>query len=195
MFIGFNLGFFPMQNLGLMGMPRRIYTYAAGQGFDGLNELVTFGAFLFGIGILISILNFFYSLRTEAIAGKNPWNADTLEWSTTSPPQAFGSEHIPLVSSRHPLWDDFDEEADPDNDRVLDWGRLTPTTTVLDAVPVGIATIPEDSLAPLVASLTLFIFFLAMIYQLMWWSLGSLIATFLVGCFWMWPRTEKEVVE
>ncbi len=194
MFIGFNLGFFPMQNLGLMGMPRRIYTYAAGQGFDGLNELVTFGAFLFGIGILLSILNFFYSMRTGAIAGKNPWNADTLEWSTTSPPMAFGSEHIPLVSSRHPLWDDFDEEEDPDHDRVLDWGRLTPTTTVLDAVPVGIATIPEDSLGPLAMSLALFGFFLAIIYQMMWCSLAALIVTFLAGCFWMWPRTEKEVL-
>lgn len=122
MFIGFNLGFFPMHNLGLLGMPRRIYTYPAGVGFDGLNELVTFGAFLFGIGILISILNLLYSLRAGRPAGENPWNADTLEWSTSSPPKAFGSEHIPVVVSRHPLWDDFEEEEYPDNDRVLDWG-------------------------------------------------------------------------
>jgi cytochrome c oxidase subunit 1/cytochrome c oxidase subunit I+III len=184
-----------MHNLGLLGMPRRIFTYPAAAGFDGLNELVTGGAFLFGVGILISIINLFYSLRTGVPAGKNPWNADTLEWSTTSPPHVFGSEHIPVVASRHPLWDDFDEEADPDDDRVLDWGRLTPTTTVLDAVPVGIATIPEDSLAPLLISLVLFGFFLAIIYQLLWWVLAAAIATFLIGCYWMWPRTEEEVVK
>lgn len=195
MFIGFNVGFFPMHNLGLLGMPRRIYTYPASAGFDGLNELVTIGAFVLGVRILISMINFFYSLRTGAPAGDNPWNADTLEWSTASPPKVFGSEHIPVVVSRHPLWDDFDEEEDPDNDRVLDWGRLTPTTTVLDAIPVGIATIPEDSLTPLLMSLALFGFFLAIIYQMMWWTLAAVIVTFLLGCYWMWPRTEKEVVE
>jgi hypothetical protein len=102
--------------------------------------------------------------------------------------------HIPLVASRHPLWDDFDEEEDPENERVLDQGRLTPTTTWLDAVPTGIATIPEDSLAPLLASLTLFGFFLAFVLQMVWTALGFVIATFVIGCFWMWPRTEKEVV-
>jgi cytochrome c oxidase subunit I len=194
MFIGFNAGFFPMHNLGLLGMPRRIYTYPASAGFDGLNELVTCGAFLFGIGILISIVNFFYSRRAGLPAGNNPWNADTLEWSTTSPPKVFGSEHLPVVVSRHPLWDDFDEEADPDDDRVLDWGRLTPTTTVLDAVPVGIATIPEDSLAPLFMSVVLFGVFLAIIYQLLWLTLAALLLTFFIGCYWMWPRTEKEMI-
>jgi cytochrome c oxidase subunit 1/cytochrome c oxidase subunit I+III len=176
-------------------MPRRIYTYPQRLGIDGMNELVTFGAFLFGIGVLISIINFFYSKKEGAIAGDNPWGADTLEWSTTSPPAVYGSEHIPVVTSRHPLWDDFEEEDDPENDRVLDWGRLTPTTTVLDAVPVGIATIPEDSIAPLFMSLALFGFFLAIIFQMMWWTLLGLIVTLGLGCWWMWPRTHEEVVE
>jgi cytochrome c oxidase subunit I len=195
MFIGFNVAFFPMHNAGLLGMPRRIYTYAESAGFDGVNELITTGAFVLGIGILISMINFIYSLKKGALAGRNPWGADTLEWSTDSPPKVFGSEHIPVVTSRHPLWDDFEEEADPDNDRVLDWGRLTPTTTVLDAVPVGIATIPEDSLAPLWLTITLFAMFLAILYQRMWFALGALILSLLVACFWMWPRTEKEVTE
>lgn len=194
MFLGFNAGFFPMHNLGLMGMPRRIFTYRPGLGFDTLNEVVTCGAFLFGIGILISIVNFFVSLRTGALAGSNPWFADSLEWSTASPPPPYGSEHIPVVASRHPLWDDFDEEDDPDNDRVLDWGRLTPTTTVLDAIPTGIATIPEDSIIPLFMSLALFAFFVVIIYQRMWSALACLLLTFAFGCWWMWPRTEKEVV-
>jgi cytochrome c oxidase subunit 1/cytochrome c oxidase subunit I+III len=194
MFIGFNVGFFPMHNLGLMGMPRRIATYVPGLNFDSLNMLVTIGAFTFGVGILISIINLFVSLRTGAPAGRNPWNSDGLEWSTDSPPKPYGSAHIPLVASRHPLWDDFEEEEDEDNDRVLDWGRLTPTTSWLDAVPNGIATIPEESIVPLWASLALFGFFLAFTFQMVWTALGCLIATFLLGCFWMWPRTKKEVL-
>jgi cytochrome c oxidase subunit I len=192
-FIGFNIAFFPMHNLGLLGFPRRIFTYSSNLGFDDLNMLITVGAFIFGIGILMNIINWLVSMRTGAMAGKNPWNADTLEWSTESPPPPYGSVHIPLVASRHPLWDDFDEEADPENDRVLDWGRLTPMTTALDAVPVGLATIPEDSIVPLFMSLAMFAFFIFIVFQMMWWSLASLIATFLLGTFWMWPRTEKEV--
>ncbi|MGH9562452.1 MAG: cytochrome c oxidase subunit I, partial [Terracidiphilus sp.] len=193
MFIGFNVGFFPMHILGLLGMPRRIYTYQQGLGFTHWNMVVTVGAFVLGLGILLSIINLFVSLRAGVYAGPNPWNADGLEWSTDSPPKPYGSEHIPLVASRHPLWDDFEEEEDPDNDRVLAGGRLTPTTTVLDAVPMGIATIPEESLAPLWMSLALFAFFTTMAWQLVWWALGTLVVTFLIGCWWMWPRTEKEI--
>ena len=194
MFLGFNAGFFPMHNLGLMGMPRRVFTYQQGLGFDGLNLLVTIGAFVFGIGILLSIINLLISLRTGAVAGRNPWNSDGLEWETDSPPKPYAVVHIPLVASRHPLWDDFDEEADPDFERTLDTGRLTPMTTWLDAEPDGIATIPEDSLAPILMSLALLFFFVTFAFQMVWTALVLLIATFLIGCFWMWPRTEKEVV-
>jgi hypothetical protein len=101
--------------------------------------------------------------------------------------------HIPLVASRHPLWDDFEDE-DPEFDRVLDGGRLTPTTTWLDAEPDGIATIPEDSLAPLLMSIALFFLFATLAFQMVWTALILLLITFVIGCFWMWPRTEKEVV-
>jgi heme/copper-type cytochrome/quinol oxidase subunit 1 len=183
-----------MHILGLIGMPRRIYTYQAGLGFDNWNIVVTAGAFTLGIGILISIINLLVSLRDGELAGKNPWNSDGLEWSTSSPPKPFGSLHIPLVASRHPLWDDFDEEEDPEDDRILDGGRLTPTTTWLDAVPVGIATIPEESLLPLFASLTMFGMFVAFTFGASWTALAMLILTFFLACAWMWPRTVKEVL-
>jgi cytochrome c oxidase subunit 1/cytochrome c oxidase subunit I+III len=194
MFIGFNVGFFPMHNLGLLGMPRRIYTYQRGLGFDNLNMLVTIGAFTLGVGILISMVNLLVSLRTGALAGRNPWNSDGLEWATDSPPKPYGSLHIPLIASRHPLWDDFDEEADDENDRILDAGRLTPSTSWLDAEPFAISTIPEDSLTPLIMSLALFGFFVTFVFQLLWAALGLLLLTFLLGCIWMWPNTEKEAL-
>lgn len=194
MFIGFNIGFFPMHILGLMGMPRRIFTYQQGLGFDGLNSTVTIGAFILGIGILMSIINLLTSLKTGVVAGKNPWNSDGLEWDVDSPPKPYGSVHIPLVASRHPLWDDFDEEEDPENDRVLDEGRLTPSTTTLDAVPIAISTMPEESLAPLLMSVAIFAFFCAIVVQMVWVALALIFVIFLIGCYWMWPRTEKEVV-
>ena len=113
MFIGFNLGFFPMHIVGLMGMPRRIYTYAPGLGLQPMNELMTFGAFMLGVGILITLINVMLSMRFGAIAGRNPWSSDGLEWETDSPPKPYATVHIPTVVSRHPLWDDYDEEQIP----------------------------------------------------------------------------------
>jgi len=194
MFVGFNIGFFPMHILGLLGMPRRIYSYRPGLGFDSWNMVVTIGAFALGIGILISIINLLVSLRSGVLAGRNPWNSDGLEWSSESPPAPYGSVHIPLVASRNPLWDDFDEEDDPDNDRVLDWGRLTPVTTALDANPIGLATIPGDSLLPLIMSIALFAFFATMVFQMVFTALTMLLITFAIGCVWMWPRDVKEVM-
>jgi heme/copper-type cytochrome/quinol oxidase subunit 1 len=194
MFLGFNVGFFPMHILGLMGMPRRIYTYAPGLGFDGWNMVVTIGAFVLGIGILISIINLFVSLRRGELAGRNPWNSDGLEWLTDSPPKPFAFAHIPLVASRHPLWDDSEVDSDPENDRVLDQGRFTPTTTWLDAEPIGIATIPEDSLAPLLSSVALFGFFVCYIFNWLWAALVLILLTFALAGIWMWPNTEKEAL-
>ena len=195
MFVGFNVGFFPMHNLGLLGMPRRIFTYRQGLGFDSLNMVVTTGAFVLGIGILISILNLLDSLRNGRVAGRNPWNSDGLEWSTDSPPKPYGSEHIPVVLTRHPLWDDFEEDYDPEDRRTLTGGRLTPTTTWLDAEPIGLATVPADSLAPLLMAVAMFVFFLALVWQLLWVDVAAVLAIFVSGCVWMWPRpyAAKEV--
>jgi cytochrome c oxidase subunit I len=191
MFIGFNLGFFPMHNLGMMGMPRRVYTYPSGLGLTPLNLVVTIGAFILGIGILISIVNLLWSLRHGALAGNNPWNSDGMEWESTSPPKSYGSAHIPVVLTRHPLWDDFEESEDPDDLRILDQGRLTTTTTWLDAQPYGIATIPSDTFIPLVVAAIMFCFFLAMVIQWIWVALASLVVLFLLSCYWMWPRPRE----
>lgn len=188
MFIGFNAGFFPMHILGLLGMPRRIFTYREGLGFSSINMLVTAGAFLLGVGILMSLLNLAWSMRSGQLAGRNPWNSDGLEWETDSPPKPYATVHIPTVATRHPLWDDYEEESDPENDRVLDEERLTLTTTWLDAEPYSIASIPKDTLTPLILSGAMFVFFLALVFQAMWWALAMLMAMFCLGCYWLWPR-------
>ena len=104
-FIGVNLTFFPMHFSGLYGMPRRIYRYDAGQGWEMFNLLSSIGVIFQFAGIGVGFWNFVRSLRRGAIATSDPWGAPTLEWSIPSPPPDYNFAHIPTVTSRYPLWD------------------------------------------------------------------------------------------
>jgi len=104
-FIAMNLTFFPMHMSGLLGMPRRIYTYDAGQGWDTFNLISSIGAFMLVVSTAIFVWNFFRSKTHGAPAPDNPWDAATLEWSIPSPPPEYNFAEIPLVVSRYPLWD------------------------------------------------------------------------------------------
>jgi cytochrome c oxidase subunit I len=191
MFVGFNVGFFPMHIVGLLGMPRRIYTYGPELGLQVLNELMTAGAFVLGTGILISVANLMVSLRSGKAAGRNPWNSDGLEWETDSPPKPYATVHIPTVVTRHPLWDDHEQEADPENLRLLDEARLTLTTTWLEARPFSVATMPSDTILPLLAALAMFAMFLALVFQSIWVASLSLVVFLLLLAGWMWPKPMK----
>jgi len=105
MFIGFNLTFLVQHSLGLSGMPRRIYEYGGDQGWTAYNQISTVGAFVLGLGILVSVINFMRSLKKGAIAGPDPWKANTLEWFTTSPPPVNNFDVIPRVRSVEPMKD------------------------------------------------------------------------------------------
>src|SRR6185369_9863813 len=98
-----------------------------------LNATSSAGAAVLAIGVLVGVINFFQSLRTGPLAGKNPWGADTLEWDIESPPPVYGVKHIPTVVTRHPLWDQHDEEADPNGIRELADERVTLGTSTLEA--------------------------------------------------------------
>jgi cytochrome c oxidase subunit I len=104
-FIGFNLTFFPMHIQGLMGMPRRVYTYPDLPWWGALNMIETIGAYILGASILLMVWNVWISQRRGAPAGDNPWDAWTLEWATTSPPPAHNFNALPPISSARPLWD------------------------------------------------------------------------------------------
>lgn len=103
--IGFNLTFFGMHIVGLLGMPRRIYTYASGQGWDTYNFLSTIGAFTIALGVLLFVINWFMSMKSGEKVGDDAWGGATLEWATSSPPPPHNFNKIPTVHGLNPLWE------------------------------------------------------------------------------------------
>jgi cytochrome c oxidase subunit 1 len=111
--IGFHLTFDFMHIPGILGMPRRIYTYEPGRGWDTWNLIITIGVLFQAVGILIFVYNLVSSYFKGKLAGDDPWDAWTLEWSTSSPPPDYNFATIPVVRSRRPLWD-LKHPEDPD---------------------------------------------------------------------------------
>ncbi len=105
MLVGFNLTFFPMHVLGLHGMPRRIADYASTAGWNELNLAASIGGFLIAASMIPFLWNVFISLRSGTVAGDDPWEANTLEWATTSPPPPYNFDHLPEIRSERPLFD------------------------------------------------------------------------------------------
>jgi cytochrome c oxidase subunit I len=148
-FIGGNLTFFPMHFSGLLGMPRRIYQYDAGQGYENFNLASTIGYWFLFVSMLFFVYNFFRSRKSGTPVGNDPWGAGTLEWSIPSPPPEYNFAELPNVTSRYPLWDvksprltaevphsqEGDEEVEVD---VVgkDMGHPHPSTTDRSRIPL-----------------------------------------------------------
>jgi cytochrome c oxidase subunit I+III len=198
-FAGFNLVFFPMHILGLKGMPRRVYTYLPGLEWDGLNMLVTVGGFLMGLGVLLLVANVAACSLFGKPAGDNPWSADTLEWATSSPPPNYNFALPPVVSGRHPLWEERSPVAE-DDEPALAWRRELASakgdrrevviTTLLDATPDHVLELPGPTVWPLWLALALTCAFLgAMVHPTLVVLGGVLTGVSLVG--WHWPRLRE----
>ncbi|MDA1080265.1 MAG: cytochrome c oxidase subunit I [Gemmatimonadetes bacterium] len=171
-FIGMNVTFFPMHYSGMLGMPRRIYTYDAGQGWDQFNWWSTIGTILMFVGAIFFIINFFKSRKAGAIAPNDAWGAGTLEWSIPSPPPDYNFAQLPVVTSRYPLWDlkhpemtaDIAHSA-PDEMTITD-SHAVPMheeTEYKTAKELGIP-MPFPTIKPLFAALFLVVMFSGLIF-------------------------------
>ncbi len=201
MFVGFNLAFFPMHVLGLLGMPRRVYTYARGLGWETLNVVVTVGSFLFALGTLLTLVAWVSSRTRGAPAGDNPWDADSLEWAVASPTPHYNFRAIPVVNSRHPLWDQepLPEASSGDEEATRSLGtpgaldRATPITTGLDAAAEETMAIPRETYLPFLLALGLAVFFTGLLVEALVVGVAGVAVATLGLLWWAW-RTEADLV-
>jgi cytochrome c oxidase subunit I+III len=199
-FIGFNLTFFVMHITGFIGMPRRVYTFLPGLGWEWLNMLSTIGAFILAAGVLVFLINAIKSYTSGEIAGDNPWKAGTLEWATTSPPANYNFNVVPSVRSREPLWDEMPDDpeyqhdlADTDYERfgMLADRRETVGTSILDGVPVQRVHLPGPTIIPFLAALAVAFTFIGVIFDVIFLPIGGLVF-FAVAVAWHWPRAHQQ---
>ena len=152
-FIAMNLTFFPMHFSGMLGMPRRIYTYDSGQGWDTFNLISSIGAYMLVVSTLIFVYNFFKSRKSGEVAGSNPWDAGTLEWTIPSPPPEYNFAALPQVTSRYPLWEG--SEKDMESARINSQEGKTPQE-------LGIV-LPYPTIKPMIVAGAMVVMFLGLI--------------------------------
>ncbi|SES22342.1 cytochrome c oxidase subunit I [Rhizobium sp. NFR03] len=188
-FLGFHGTFFPMHFLGLMGMPRRVYTYQPEMGWGGLNLFVSLSALVLAAGFLLFFIDAIRSARSGPLAGPNPWNAPTLEWATSSPPPAYNFRRIPVVTSANPLWDNG-ETLPVAGGLNIDRRELL-VSSVVEALPEARESSPTDSIWPFWAAMATSILLITSIFTpwaVVWGSIP--VAITLIG--WFWPKGEPE---
>jgi cytochrome c oxidase subunit I len=191
-FLGFQLAFFPMHFAGLLGMPRRVYTYPAGLGLELPNLLSTIGAFVVATAVLLFVINAVESLFRGAIAPDNPWDAAGLEWATSSPPPTYNFEHIPVVESRTPLWDAAGELPVVTGLRVDEKELLL--TTVVAAIPDLREPVPQPSVWPFISAIATAVLFIASIFS-PWAVLFGAVPVGIALTAWFWPKDMKRTPE
>ena len=189
LFLGFQLAFFPMHISGLMGMPRRVYTYPAGIGLELPNMLSTIGAFIVGAAVALFAVNLFKSLFSARIAGPNPWQAPSLEWATASPPRPYNFAHLPVVESRTPLWDSGDSLHVVHGLRVDEPELLL--TTVVSAAPDLREPSASPSIWPFVSTIAVAVTFVCSIFS-PWALVFGAIPVGIALTAWFWPKSRAD---
>jgi cytochrome c oxidase subunit I len=168
-FLGTNVLFFPMYIVGLLGMPRQIYTYPGNMGWSPYNAVETVGAYLTAFGILLCLGNLVYSWFRAIPAGPDPWLGPTLEWATSSPPPEYNFAVIPTVTSAYPNWDVEDRAQDrrklAEGVMVLEEGHEQPVVTTADGRFAEVIEMPHSSPWPVLLGLGMFLVFGALVLQ------------------------------
>jgi len=186
-FVGFNLTFFPMHQLGLAGMPRRVYTYLPETGWGSLNFVATIGAAILGIAVLMFLINVAVSWNRGALATANPWQADTLEWSIPSPAPVYNYLYLPTVNSRTPLWTEAEDQPVVKGMRADILEVLV--TNLLDAMPDHRHLLDGTSYWPFLTAVAIGIGIITAIFTPWGVVIGSVLA-FICLAGWFWPHGE-----
>lgn len=200
--IGFNITFFPMHITGLLGMPRRVFTYPADMGFDTLNLISSLGSIILASGFVLFLYDVVRPRRNQPFSERNPWQAGTLEWLAQMPDQAWGVRTIPIINSRYPLWEQPDFVRDVDEGRfylpdAVEGRRETLVTTVIDAEPLQCLRVGGPTFLTFFAALFTGGFFIFATYH--WWLAAILSGLIAIGVIltWVWTGTaeipEKEM--
>jgi cytochrome c oxidase subunit I+III len=197
MFSGFMVAFFPMHITGLVGMPRRVYTYNAGQGFDVLNMISTVGAFVFAAGVAVLVIDAVRSAFKRELSPRNPWNAGTLEWLTEMPGKSWGVRSVPVIRDRYPLWDQPGLMRDVDDGRfyladAAEEKRETLITSTLDAEPQQCLRVPGPTFVTFWAAVFTGGAFILPVFK-MYVAAGISAACALVTILaWLWTGTAMQ---
>jgi cytochrome c oxidase subunit 1 len=199
MLIGFNLTFFPMHIVGLIGMPRRTYTYEPGFGWTTLNLIETIGAFIIALAVLTFLVNIIYTTRRGKLAGPDPWDGRSLEWSIPSPPPEYNFAEIPRVEARDDWWHrKYTEDADGRLVRLPAGGAIEETDTT-DGTVATVAAVeeahnihmPSPSFYPLVVAAGLPFLGYAAVFLNPWLAIpGLVLILFGVYAWGLEPGTE-----
>jgi cytochrome c oxidase subunit I+III len=193
-FAGTLVTFFPMHIVGLLGMPRRNYTYPPDLGWTGLNLVETLGSYVLAGGLLLMTANLAVSLRRGPASGDDPWGGDTLEWATTSPPPPYNFAVIPTVSSPYAMWDREDRERDRERlargEMTLESGHETPATTTVDADLDEVLRMPSDSPWPILLAAALAAVFVMLLTGHLTTAFVFLGAAGAVLAAWHWKEPE-----
>jgi cytochrome c oxidase subunit I+III len=194
-FTGTAVTFMPMHVVGILGMPRRNWTYPAGLGWWAWNFAESIGAYLLALGLVLIVVNLAVSWRKGEPAGNDPFGGDTLEWSTTSPPPAYNYVVIPTVSSPYPMWDERDRERDnrrlERGEGLMELGHQTPSSTMQDAELDEILEMPSSSIWPLVSAITLTGIFASLVLTHYWIAFGFLVVGGLSIIGWHWESLAR----
>ncbi|PTQ94754.1 cytochrome c oxidase subunit I+III [Nitrosomonas nitrosa] len=190
-FIGFNMTFLIMHLTGLLGMPRRIYTYEAGLGWDLPNAVSSVGGFILAMGIAMILFDIILHFRIGRPAGVNPWHADTLEWATSTPPQPYNFISLPADPTRHPMWTETSLQAtiaegrhtlsEIDHGRRETWGSDPVTGKIRDIIHL-----PGNSWLPFYAALVLSVLCISLLIRTYEIALIALLISLLLLLRWSW---------
>lgn len=190
-FVGFNVTFLIMHLSGLLGMPRRVYTYSLESGWEWFNLISSVGGFVMALGVAMIIIDVVLHMCFGNKAPANPWNADTLEWAMPLPPTPYNFVSLPTITTRHPLWDDKDLASNIDAGKFALTEPHNGLRETLGCDPVTgktqeIIHLPTNSWIPLQGGIALAVVCISLLAKWYWFALAASAIATIILLRWSW---------